>query len=67
MLIVTMANAMRTKRGEALTIEMLEAELKEVVALRPKTTVGKRDKNAHISSLKSAIRYYINHPKIPNP
>lgn len=57
MMINTIANQLRTQRGEPLTIEMLQAELDEVKELRPKTIVGKRDKNNHMLSLEAAIRY----------
>lgn len=67
MLINTIANALRTKNGEILTIEMLQAELNEVKELRPKTTVGKRDKNNHMLSLEAAIRYKQNRQLNPQP
>lgn len=51
------ANHLRTQQGEPLTVEMLEAELAEVISLRPKTTVGKMDKNRHIASLKAMINH----------
>lgn len=66
-LINTIANALRTQNGELLTIEMLQAELEEVKELRPKTMIGKRDKNNHIVNLEAAIRYKQNKQLNPQP
>jgi hypothetical protein len=57
MLINTLANHIRSKRKEPLTIEMLQGELREVKALRPKDATAKFAKKIHISALKSMIIY----------
>ena len=49
------ANHLRSQNNEPLTVEMLEAELKETVSLRPKTWAATKAKIAHITSLQAAI------------
>ena len=55
MLINTIANELRTRNGEPLTIEMLEAELKEVKSLRPQTVRMRIDKQNHVAALTAVI------------
>lgn len=57
MMINTIANVLRTKNNEPLTVEMLEAELKEALTLRAKTPTERMRLNWYIKSLKSNIRY----------
>lgn len=56
MLINTLANKMRTDRGEPLTLEMVKAELNECLSLKPKNTRAKMDLLNHISALRSWIK-----------
>lgn len=51
------ANQMRANRGEPLTLEMLQAELKEVKTLRPSTIWAKIAKQLHVNALNQMILY----------
>lgn len=62
MLINTIANELRIRNGEPLTLEMLEAELKEVQTLRPINVRGRIDKQNHVAALKAAINFKKNKP-----